>query len=264
MYGPPPEAYVVHRTPDTTVTESQNELKLIVEAALFASEIPLSVSRLINLFPPDAAPSGEELKSVLELLEHEYMDRGIELKRVGKAYRFQSCEKYSTWLRKLNEGRSPRYSRALLETLAIIAYRQPVTRGDIEEIRGVTVSSETMKTLLDREWVKQMGQREVPGRPALFGTTHRFLEYFNLVSLSELPPLIEKREPQEIALELNLRLPLDEPDQEQTEDGDPRSDTQPQHTADIIRLDAAGEHSQDGGGETPKPIVEGDGRGETS
>jgi segregation and condensation protein B len=255
------------------VTETENELKLIVEAALFASEIPLSVSRLVNLFPPDAAPSRDELKAVLDLLEDEYMNRGIELKRVGKAYRFQSCERYSTWLRKLNEGRSPRYSRALLETLAIIAYRQPVTRGDIEEIRGVTVSSETMKILLDREWVKQVGQREVPGRPALFGTTQKFLEYFNLISLSELPPLVEKREPQEIAMELNLRLPLDDQDQDQDQDQDHdqdeddgrQNDSEPQqHTAEIIHLDSAAEHDQGGGDEALKSMVDGDGRGETS
>jgi segregation and condensation protein B len=246
------------------VTETENELKLIVEAALFASEIPLSMSRLINLFPSDAAPSRDDIKAVLDLLEHDYRDRGIELKRVGKAYRFQSGERYSTWLRKLNEGRSPRYSRALLETMAIIAYRQPVTRGDIEEIRGVTVSSETMKILLDREWVKQVGQREVPGRPALFGTTQKFLEYFNLISLSELPPLVEKREPQEIAMELNLRLPLDEPNQELAEDEDRQDDPEPQHTAEIIHLDTASEHSQDAGDEALKSLVDGDGRGETT
>ncbi len=246
------------------MTETKNELKLIVEAALFASEIPLSLSRLINLFPHDAAPSREELKVVLDLLEHEYTDRGIELQRVGKAYRFQSREKYSTWLRKLNEGRPPRYSRALLETLAIIAYRQPVTRGDIEEIRGVTVSTETMKTLLDREWVKQVGQREVPGRPALFGTTQKFLEYFNLISLSELPPLADKREPRDIAMELNLRLPLDEPDQEQIEEGDPRNDSQPQNTAEIIRLDTTAERAPDEEDEAVNFKFESGGRGETS
>ena len=194
---------------EPVVTEAQNELKKIIEAALFASETPLSVARLIGLFPRDAAPTRDEIKAALMALAEDYAGRGIELKRVGKAYRFQSKEKYATWLRKLNEGRAPRYSRALMETLAIIAYRQPVTRGDIEEIRGVTVSTETMRTLLDREWVRQVGQREVPGRPALFGTTQQFLEHFNLLNLSELPPLMEKREPADIARELNLRLPLE-------------------------------------------------------
>jgi len=224
--------------------KSKNELKFIVEAALFASETPLKVGSLIKLFPHNAAPERDDIKAVLNELQQDYKDRGIELKRVGKAWRFQSCERYSPWLRKLNEGRSPRYTRALLETLAIIAYRQPVSRGDIEEIRGVTVSSETMKTLLDREWVKQVGQREVPGRPALFGTTQRFLEYFNLSSLSELPPLMEKREPEEIAMELNLRLPLEDPALEQKEETGAEDDVQQQTTAEIIRLNPAGEHGQ--------------------
>ena len=226
----------------------KSELKNIVEAALFASEIPLSVAKLIGLFPRDAAPNREEIKTVLDELDQDYVDRGIQLKRVGKAYRFQSCEKFSPWLRRLNEGRSPRYSRALLETLAIIAYRQPVTRGDIEEIRGVTVSTETIKTLLNREWIKQVGQREVPGRPALFGTTQRFLEYFDLLSLSELPPLMEKREPAEIARELNLRLPLEEVAEMPSEaNPDQLADDSPlPHTAEIIHLDAAGDHLQSG------------------
>lgn len=222
------------------VTEDKNELKHIIEAALFATETPLSVARLIGLFPRDAAPTRDEIKTALMALAQDYTGRGIELKRVGRAYRFQSCEKYSTWLRKLNEGRAPRYSRALLETLAIIAYRQPVTRGDIEEIRGVSVSSETMRTLLNREWVKQVGQREVAGRPALFGTTQQFLEHFNLLSLSELPPLIEKREPVDIARELNLRLPLEETDVDQGG----QDETPQQRTAEIIHLDTTVEQQQ--------------------
>lgn len=235
--------------PGFVVSGHAGELKHIVEAALFASETPLSVARLIGLFPRDAAPTREDIKSALDELDQDYADRAIELKRVGKAYRFQSRDKFSPWLRKLNEGRAPRYSRALLETLAIIAYRQPVTRGDIEEIRGVTVSTETMRTLLNREWIKQVGQREVPGRPALFGTTQRFLEYFNLLSLSELPPLMEKREPTEIARELNLRLPLEEFAGVVGEDqgADDAADNEPvQHTAEIIHLGAAGDYPQSG------------------
>lgn len=237
------------------MSKSKDELKLIVEAALFASDSPLKVGSLIKLFPSRAAPARDEIKAALKALQQDYKDRGIELKRVGKAWRFQSCERYSPWLRKLNEGRSPRYSRALLETLAIIAYRQPVTRGDIEEIRGVTVSSETIKTLLDREWIKQVGQREVPGRPALFGSTQSFLEYFNLNSLSELPPLMDKREPGEIALELNLRLPLeaDVPGQADREgvESDPgrqdealSDDTIQPPTAEIIPLNPAVERER--------------------
>lgn len=230
--------------------ENSNELKSIIEAALFASEVPLTVARLIGLFPRDGAPSREEVKSALAELGQDYTCRGIHLKRVGKAYRFQSCERFSPWLRKINEERMPRYGRALLETLAIIAYRQPVTRGDIEEIRGVTVSSETMKALLNREWVKQVGQREVAGRPALFGTTQRFLEHFNLLSLSELPPLMEKREPAEIAQELNLRLPLEEDHApasgEISSDQDLSDDSQDQPTAEIIHLDSVGDYVHSG------------------
>lgn len=231
----------------SVVSEGLNELKFIVEAALFASETPLSVAKLVGLFPRDGAPSRDEIKAVLDELDQDYAGRGIQLKRVGKAYRFQSGEKFSPWLRKINEERSPRYSRALLETLAIIAYRQPVTRGDIEDIRGVVVSSETMKTLLNREWVKQVGQREVPGRPALFGTTQRFLEHFNLVSLSELPPLMEKREPVDIARELNLRLPLESTRQDSDIDAsDLGGDSAQQPTAEIIHLDSVGDHAHGG------------------
>ena len=238
------------------MSKSKNELKLIIEAALFASEIPLKVGSLIKLFPHGAAPERDEIKVALKLLQQDYKDRGIELRRVGKAWRFQSCERYSPWLRKLNEGRSPRYSRALLETLSIIAYRQPVTRGDIEEIRGVTVSSETMKTLLDREWVKHVGQREVAGRPSLFGTTQKFLEYFNLNSLSELPPLMEKREPEDIALELNLRLPLEETAPETTNKEEATDEPSPQTTAEIIPLKPNTERVQDDeAAEDPESVV---------
>jgi len=191
------------------MSEQHSELKNIVEAALLAAEEPLSVSALAALFPEDAQPTADQLKEVFEQLDRDYEGRGVELRRVGKGYRFQSREKYSPWLRKLSEGRPPRYSRAFLETLAIIAYRQPVTRGDIEEIRGVTVSSDIMRQLLDRDWVKEVGHRDVPGRPALLGTTRQFLEYFNLEALSDLPPLLERREATEIAKELNFRLPLE-------------------------------------------------------
>lgn len=203
------------------MSEQDSELKNIVEAALLVGEEPLSVAALAALFPDDATPSPAQLKEALEQLDRDYEGRGVELRRVGKGYRFQSREKYSPWLRKLSESRSPRYSRAFLETLAIIAYRQPVTRGDIEEIRGVSMSSDIMRQLLDRDWVKEVGHRDVPGRPALLGTTQQFLEYFNLEALSDLPPLLERREASDIARELNLRLPLEEaPGEQQGESGD--------------------------------------------
>jgi len=200
------------------MSEQGSELKNIVEAALLAAEEPLSISALTSLFPDDAKPAPAQLKDVFEALDRDYEGRGVEIRRVGKGYRFQTREKYSPWLRKLRESRPPRYSRAFLETLAIIAYRQPVTRGDIEEIRGVSMSSDIMRQLLDRDWVKEVGHRDVPGRPGLLGTTQQFLEYFNLEALSDLPPLLERRDASEIAKELNLRLPLED-QQEGAEDG---------------------------------------------
>ncbi len=190
------------------MSEQHNDLKNIVEAALFSSDAALSIQRISAMFPRDATPAKEEIEKALESLQQDYAERGVALRKIGNTYRFQTKQEYASWLGKLAESRPPRYSRALLETLAIIAYRQPVTRGDIEDIRGVTVSTDIMRTLLDREWIKQVGTRDVPGHPALFGTTRGFLEYFNLSSLKDLPDLNIEREMTEIAQELNLDLPL--------------------------------------------------------
>jgi len=182
-----------------------SELQNIIEAALYASREPLGVRKIMALFPDDAQPSKVDIQNVILSLQEQCEHRGVELRRIGKGWRFQSKEKYSTWLRRLSGNKSPRYSRALLETLSIIAYRQPVTRGDIEEIRGVSVSSDTIRTLEERDWVA----RDVPGRPALFGTTQGFLEYFSMTSLRELPELIDKRDLGEVAKDMNLTLPMD-------------------------------------------------------
>ena len=186
----------------------EHTLKHIIEAAILASEAPIGVSHLIKLFPEDAIPTREDMLDAIQQLASECENRGVELKRIGNTWRYQTREQYAPWLRKLNEGRPPRYSRALLETLSIIAYRQPVTRGDVEDIRGVAVSSEIMRTLQDREWVKQVGVRDVPGHPALYGTTPGFLAYFNLQSLNELPALIEQRDLHSIARDQNIEIPL--------------------------------------------------------
>ncbi len=186
--------------------EDSTPLKNIVEAALLAANETITIDRILSLFPDDARPAREEIRAALDALRDDYSDRGVELTQIENAFRFQARAEYAPWLRKLWEGRPPRYSRALLETLAIIAYRQPVTRGEIEEIRGVSVSSETIKTLLERDWVRQVGQRDVPGKPALYGTTRAFLEHFNLRALSELPPLAEIRDIETIAAELNPTL----------------------------------------------------------
>jgi segregation and condensation protein B len=190
--------------------ETPQQLKYIIEAALLAAQMPLTIDKILSLFPDDAGPTREEARASIDDLAADYNGRGIELKQVDNGFRFQTREDLASYLQKLWEGRPPRYSRALLETLAIIAYRQPVTRGEIEEIRGVSVSSEIIRTLLGREWIRQVGHRDIPGKPALFGTTRGFLEHFNLKSLSELPPLAELRDTESIARELNMRLDLDE------------------------------------------------------
>lgn len=164
-------------------------LKDIIEAALFASARPLSLDDLGRLFEKAEAPPVEALTAALAELSAEYQSRPVQLQRVASGYRFQVGAAFSPWVSRLFEEKPVRYSRALFETLAIIAYRQPVTRGEIEDIRGVSVSSNIIRTLLEREWVNVVGHREVPGRPALYATTKEFLDYFNLQSLRDLPPL---------------------------------------------------------------------------
>ena len=188
-----------------------SELKNIIEAALLVAGQPLSIDKLVSLFPENSLPTRDEVQAALRELDRDYAARGIELKKIDHGYRFQTRERYADWIARLSEERPVRYSRALLETLAIIAYRQPVTRGEIEEIRGVGVSTEMIKTLLGREWIKQVGTRDVPGRPALFGTTRGFLEHFNLEGLSDLPPLAELRDIDKLSAELNYQLPIEEP-----------------------------------------------------
>lgn len=177
------------------------EIKLIVEAALMVAGEPLSVDRLAILFGEEDGIR-EEVEQALATLGEDYAGRGIELKEVAQGFRFQARPDFAPWLNRLWEEKPPRYSRALLETLAIIAYRQPLTRGDIEDLRGVALSTGMLKTLLEREWIRIVGHREVPGRPAVYATTPMFLDYFNLKTLSELPPLLEMRPleaPEEIA-----------------------------------------------------------------
>ena len=178
---------------------TNSELKNIIESLLIVSETPLSLSVIQSVFDKDAAPRSDEVKSAIRELRRDYESRSIEVKKTGNGYRLQTRAQYAQWIRKLFTGRPPKLSRAQLETLAIIAYRQPVTRGDIEDIRGVAVSSEIMQRLLEREWIRPAGVRDVPGRPELFVTTPQFLAYFNLESLGDLPPLVERREFAEVA-----------------------------------------------------------------
>jgi segregation and condensation protein B len=164
------------------------QLKRIIEGLLLAAGEPLSIERLQKLFEPEVL-STKELREALQSLAQDCAEKAIELKEVAGGFRFQVRTDLSPWIIKLWEERPPRYSRALMETLALIAYRQPITRSEIEDVRGVVVSTGIMKTLLEREWVRVVGYREVPGRPALFGTTKQFLDYFNLQSLDQLPTL---------------------------------------------------------------------------
>ncbi|MGR6035111.1 MAG: SMC-Scp complex subunit ScpB [Candidatus Nitrosoglobus sp.] len=166
-------------------------LKNIIEAALLAADRPLSIDQLCNLFDEEMQPPRDQVCSVLEELAADWESRAIELKEIHSGYRFQVRRELAPWISRLWEEKPSRYSRAFLETLALIAYRQPITRAEVEEIRGVSVSSSIMKTLQEREWVKVLGRREIPGRPALYGTTRKFLDQFNLKSLDELPPLAE-------------------------------------------------------------------------
>jgi segregation and condensation protein B len=182
-------------------------LKRVLEAILLAASRPLSLDQLLALFADEERPDRGDLRRALEALAGEYAGRGIQLAEVGSGYRIQIRQEMQPWVSRLWEEKPARYSRALLETLALIAYRQPITRGDIEDVRGVTVSTSIMKTLLEREWIRVVGHREVPGRPAMYGTTKQFLDYFNLKNLDELPTLAELRDLGSFNPELQLDLP---------------------------------------------------------
>ena len=186
----------------------REQLKRVIEGALLAADEPVSADRLVGLFtqseltavadapnddgtaqpPPQSSPRAVVLQA-LQAITEETRGRGYELAHVASGYRFQVRQELSPWVSRLFSERPPRYSRALLETLALIVYRQPITRGEVEEVRGVAVSASIMRTLLERGWIRAIGQRETPGRPTMYGTTRAFLDYFNLRSLSELPPL---------------------------------------------------------------------------
>ncbi len=213
-----------------------DQIKRIIEAALLATDEPLTVERLVKLFARGELEVEQEraqIRAALKVAETEARGHGYELKRVASGYRFQVPQELSQWVSRLWDEKPPRYSRALLETLALIAYRQPVTRGDIEQVRGVSVSQNIMRTLLERGWIRVVGQREVPGRPAMYGSTRAFLDYFNLKSLDALPPLAEIRELIE-TLVVEETPPRPEPVQLQAEKDDHVADEQtPEEGADV-------------------------------
>jgi segregation and condensation protein B len=170
----------------------ENEIKHVIEAALLAAGRPLTLDKLADLFAAKGGgPDRAALKQGLDALANDYQGRGIELKEVASGYRVQVKRTMTDWLQPLWEERAPRYTRALLETLALVAYRQPITRAEIEEVRGVVVSTNIVRTLLERNWIRVVGHRDVPGKPAMFGTTKDFLDYFGLKKLEDLPTLAD-------------------------------------------------------------------------
>ena len=185
------------------------QLQKILEAILLAAGQPLSTAKLAALFTDEERPPTGEISRALEQLGNECANRGVELIKVASGYRFQVRQDFNEWVSRLWKERPPRYSRALLETIALIAYRQPITRGEIESVRGVSVSTNIIRTLQEREWIRVVGHRDVPGKPALFGTTHTFLDSFGLQTLDELPTLAEIRDMENLEPELQLEVPAE-------------------------------------------------------
>ncbi|RDI99478.1 SMC-Scp complex subunit ScpB [Dyella solisilvae] len=199
-----------------------DQLKPIIEAALLASTQPMTIPQLLELFGEEDEIGREEVAKALESLAEDCTGRGVELREVASGFRYQVKQDVHPWISRMWTEKPSRYSRALLETLALIAYRQPITRPEIEQIRGVVVSSNIIKTMEEREWIRVVGYRDVPGKPALFGTTRAFLDYFNLKSLDELPPLSEIRDmedpqmsiaPEPLPVRVARDLPID-PDED--------------------------------------------------
>jgi segregation and condensation protein B len=179
-------------------------IKNVVEAALLAAARPVSIAELLQIFDEQSRPTNKELRAVLEVLGADYEGRGVCIRETANGFRFQVRSEFAQEVSRLWPDRPRKYSRALLETLALIAYRQPITRAEIENVRGVSVNPEIVKTLMERNWVRVVGHREVPGHPELLGTTAEFLDYFSLKSIEDLPPLAELKS----LTDLNLQLPL--------------------------------------------------------
>ena len=182
----------------------QKEIEYFIEAALLAAGRPLSIDQLQGLFDGRSTPEKAEIRKAIAALNDGYEERGITISEVASGFRIQVKSTMAERLQKLWEERPPRYSRALFETLALVAYRQPITRGEIEEIRGVSVSSNIVRTLMERDWVRVVGHRDVPGRPAMFGTTKSFLDYFGLKKLDDLPELADLSDWESLRVQLDL------------------------------------------------------------
>jgi segregation and condensation protein B len=210
-------------------------LKTVVEGALLAAGSPLSLNQLNALFPDEEKPGHGPIKEALAALDGDLENRAVELTEVGSGYRIQVRSHLMPIIANLWSDKPPRYSRALLETLAIIAYRQPITRGEIEQIRGVSLSANILRTLQEREWIKVVGLRDVPGRPELLGTTRDFLDYFNLKSLDQLPTLAEIKDIDNLEPELELIHPAA---------GEPAQTTQNDQQTEPQENDAQDVHEQ--------------------
>lgn len=218
----------------------QDKIVRIIEAALLAAGSTLNKDRMLDLFTEDEKVKPADVKKAVETLQKEAEGRGVELVEVSTGYRYQARQDYAEWIARLWEERPARYSRALLETLSLIAYRQPATRGDVEQVRGVAVSSNIMKTLLEREWVRVVGHRDVPGKPALYATTKQFLDYFGLKSLEELPSLAEIQDLDNLNPELKFEGEPEGAKDAQAENEQDASEASSEETA-----DAAGDEKQD-------------------
>ncbi|HEY8328679.1 MAG TPA: SMC-Scp complex subunit ScpB [Rhodanobacter sp.] len=239
------------------------QLKPIIEAALLASTQPMTVQQLGELFSEADDVNREQIAKVLEALAGDCDGRGIELKEVASGFRYQVRQDVHPWISRMWTERPSRYSRALLETLALIAYRQPITRPEIEQIRGVVVSSNIIKTMEEREWIRVVGYRDVPGKPALFGTTRAFLDYFNLKSLDQLPPLSEIRdmedpqlrfEPDPLPARIVRDLPID-PDEETSADTEAEAGNDETDTEHHASADTADAESTDTTADADAPAV---------
>lgn len=199
-------------------------IKQIVEGALLAAGKPMDIARIESLFEDDERPPRDQIKAALEEVEADCRGRGFELKQTASGYRFQVRQDLAEWVNRLWSEKPKRYSRAMLETMALIAYRQPLTRGDIEQVRGVAVSSDTIRTLQERDWVRVVGFRDVPGKPALYATTKNFLDYFNIKSLEQLPALSEIKDFAELDPELELALSGSKPERVEANDEEQGAD----------------------------------------
>lgn len=213
------------------------QLQQILEAILLAAGQSLSTSQLAALFTDDERPPTGEISRALEQIGNECANRGVELIKVASGFRFQVRQDFNEWVSRLWKERPQRYSRALLETIALIAYRQPITRGEIESVRGVSVSTSIIRTLQEREWIRVVGHRDVPGKPALFGTTNTFLDSFGLQNLDELPTLAEIRDMENLEPELQLEVPSEVAapvgmDGDEAVDPDENPDTEEDHVQD--------------------------------